>query len=306
MIGGIDIGGTKTIVAIADDNKEILCKEQFLTPKDTPDNFLRECAKRLSLCAVQVGVKFTDLRGIGLSLPGMVDDKEILLHAPFLGWRNVPATMIIRNLTGVQNVQCDCDVNACALAEAQQSGKKQFLWMTVSTGIGGAFVFDGKLYRGSHSLAGEIGHMKVEYEHPYPCTCGRSGCVEAHASGSAMTRLVVELCSKDSSYNQIYEIRNLPRTAAGCSALAEEGEERSLEICRIIGDYLGRAIANAVNLTDPGMVFIGGGMSKSFHLFIEHIRRRMENDCISHLNDTVVFTTELGYEAALMGALSLV
>lgn len=304
--GGIDVGGTKTICALAAENGEIIGRVQFATEKTSPETFFDGCAARMCELCADAGVDLSRLGGIGMSLPGMVNECGILLHAPFLDWHGVDVASLMRERTGIENIRCENDVNVCGFAEAKRSKYRNFLWVTVSTGIGGAVIVDGKVVCGGNSVAGEFGHVKVEYDTPLRCTCGQYGCAEAHASGSALTALVVEKCESDAEYSSIFDARGLSRDAAGCSVLAKEGEERSLQLFGIVGDYLGRAIAYGVNILNPECVYIGGGMSRSFELLYPHIRRRLGTDAVSIAADTPVLVTSLGYDAALIGAISLV
>ncbi len=305
--GALDVGGTKTICSVADDSYHILIKEQFPTVRSDPEVFFASLSEKLGEQCRKLGITFADLGGIGVTLPGMTDENGILLLAPFLKWRNVDVASIIGKHTGVEHVRCACDVNACALAEYRLGGgtERDFLWITVSTGIGGAFILDGKLLYGVNAVAGEIGHTKVEYHHPARCSCGGLGCAEAHASGTALTREVLFACEKDSELNALFEERGLSKDAAGASVLAGEGNAECLALFDLVGDYLGRAIANAVNLTDVGCVYIGGGMSRSFDLLLPSIRRRLGSDAIEYVRNVKILPTALGYEAALLGAVTL-
>lgn len=307
FIGGIDIGGTKVMCAIADRNKNIIKKVTFQSVKDEPLPFLQNCVNHLADCAEQLGLKVNDLEGIGVTLPGMVDNRGILLFAPFLKWENIDVTSILKDITGVKNIRCDCDVNACAIAEAKIADCDNLLWITVSTGIGGAFIADGKIFTGYNFIAGEIGHTKVEYEKPRVCSCSQKGCAEAHASGTAVTKIVQELCSENPEFNALFEKEGISRDAKGCAVLANKGEPLAIQIFDTAGDYLGRAIANAVNIVNPKVVYIGGGMgANSFSLLEKAIRKRLNSDAVAISKDIPVLCSKIGYEAALVGALNLI
>lgn len=306
-IGGIDIGGTKVICAVADVNKKILSKVTFESQKDKPETFFQKCIDKLAECCDNINIEIKNLYGIGVTLPGMVDNNGVLLFAPFLGWHNVDAKAILQRLSGIDNIKCDCDVNACALAEAKAADCGSLLWLTVSTGIGGAFIEDNQIFKGYNFIAGEIGHTKVEYDKPRVCSCGQYGCAEAHASGTAVGKMVKEACENDSSFNAAFESHNLSKDAKGCAALARMGNEKALEIFDTAGDYLGRAVANAVNIINPSAVYIGGGMgANSFDLLSGAIRKRLLSDAVEFSKDIPVYPSKLGYEAALIGALSLI
>lgn len=306
-IGGIDIGGTKIMCAVATEQKEILCKLTFETQRDEPEPFFQKCVDKLKECCNNINVDFRSLKGIGVTLPGMVDNNGVLLFAPFLQWHNVEAASILKRLTGIDNIRCDCDVNACAIAEAKAANCSSLLWITVSTGIGGAFIENGEIFKGYNFIAGEIGHTKVEYDKPRVCSCGQKGCAEAHASGTAVTKAVKQQCSLDKAFDNAFQSQNLTRDAKGCAALAKMGNEKALEIFDTAGDYLGRAVANAVNIINPSAVYIGGGMgANSFDLLEEAIRKRLLSDAVEFSKNIPVYPSKLGYEAALMGALSLI
>lgn len=306
-IGGIDIGGTKIICAVATKQKEILAKTTFETKRDEPEKFFKNCIDKLKECCDNINVDFQSLEGIGVTLPGMVDNNGVLLFAPFLQWRNVDAAAILKKLSGIDNIKCDCDVNACAVAEAKAAKCDSLLWITVSTGIGGAFIENGKIFKGHNFIAGEIGHTKVEYNKPKVCSCGQKGCAEAHASGTAVTNAVKEKCSLSKAFDNAFEKQGLTRDAKGCAALARTGDETAIEIFTTAADYLGRAVANAVNVINPSAVYIGGGMgANSFDLIEKGIRRRLLSDAVEFSKNIPVYPSKLGYEAALMGALSLI
>uniref|UniRef100_UPI003A854159 ROK family protein n=5 Tax=Oscillospiraceae TaxID=216572 RepID=UPI003A854159 len=198
-IGAIDIGGSKTIAGIVNENGELLIEKQIVTEKSDCAAHFNRCAALLLEAAAEYGVPAQALEGVGVSLPGMVDHSHsVLLLAPGAGWRDFPAAEFLREALGIRALWCENDVNNCARAELRFAGAPEnFLWITVSTGIGGAVVADGRVLLGCNSLAGELGHCKVEFEHPLPCPCGSRGCLEAHASGAALSRRFALLLAED-------------------------------------------------------------------------------------------------------------
>ncbi len=323
FIGALDIGGTKTIASVAEytekggfiKNLDIIGRRTF--PTGSPERSFRgvaaECARIISGILKERGMCASVIEAVGISAPGMVDAKGKLIFSPVTGWRNVDVCNIFRTVwseaSGIDAaelpVRTDCDVNACALAEGLSSGSSDMIWVTVSTGIGGAYVAGGKVYAGYHSIAGEIGHTKVEYTAPKECSCGQYGCAEAHASGTAVGKTAAEAAASDKAWDDIFKSRKLLYTAESCSILAREGDSTSIRILNKAGDYLGRALANAVNLLDPAVIYIGGGMSRSFDLMERSIRRRLESDALFMHRDIPVLPTALGYDASLLGAFAL-
>jgi len=310
FVGAFDIGGTKTIVALADETGRIYEKKQF--PTDTRDcrahmetccGLFREFMKNQGLDASQIG-------GIGVNLPGPVDrEKGILIRAVYAGWNNVPVKEWISQMLGIGHIVCENDVNSCAMGELKFGlGKKygSFGWMTVSTGVGGAVVCDGKLIRGAHGYAGEFGHIKVEYTDPRACPCGEFGCLEAQGSGTALNRLIAEQVQEDPEFRAAFEELGEAPSGASCAKLARSGNNTALALFDQVGQYLGRGIACYTNILDPDVVFIGGGVSASLDLLMPGIRSAIEAYTFAQMKDVEVLATALGYEAALMGAIAIV
>ena len=183
-IGAIDMGGSKTIVAILNEKFEILVSERFEGhEKDWRVHFDRT-VDLLKACATRLNSTMKDLVALGVVPPGMVRDERYLLLAPATGWRDLDMIEEYRKRTGFDIIATDCDVNASAIAEADVSGEQDFLWFNVSNGIGAAIIMNGDNMPGANGVSGELGHVKVEYDHPRPCPCGQMGCCEAHDGGA--------------------------------------------------------------------------------------------------------------------------
>lgn len=309
-IGSIDIGQTKTIVAIINECGEILCKETFATITKDCYVTLAHCCSLLSDLCRQLSCPVTSLQGIGVNVPGLYNPRtEMLLKAPFASWENVAVGQFFREKLKFDRLFVENDVKNCALGELYFGYGRQYenyIWVTVSTGIGGAIVQSGKLLRGYRNLAGEIGHVKVEYQQGAQCSCGAFGCLEAYASGTAITRETLKAIQEDPKFQQEFETQGLPQDARGCSILAEQGNPRAVSIYEKAGDYLARGIAVAVNLLDPQVVILGGGVARSMDLLVPAIRRRFNDYGLEREADIPILQTALGYEAALIGTAALV
>lgn len=310
LIGSVDIGGTKTIVAITNRKGEILKRKTFAT-------ILSECSQTFDLCCQYMRqfleedcLTINDLYGIGINVPGMYDaEKEILIKAPFASWENIKVKEYFQKKLAFNDIFVENDVKNCALGEKYFGhGKKyqNYMWITVSTGIGGAIVQNGQIIRGNNNLAGEIGHVKVEYTKPKKCTCGERGCLEAYASGTAIARSVQERIKRNAAFGREFEKHGLQADAKGCAALAEIGIEEARGIYEGMGDYLARGIAAAINLLNPQVVILGGGVAKSIDLLLPLIHMNIHNYIVEGLVETPIIQTALGYEAALLGATALV
>ncbi len=307
-VAAFDIGGTKTIVALADADGTLVDKRQF--PTDTRDclTHLDTCCEIFRAMLAENGCPLNRVEGLGVNLPGLVDRGQgTLIKAVYAGWYDVPVGPYLRDKLGIPRVVCENDVNSCAMGELRFGlGReyRSFGWMTVSTGVGGAVVCDGKLIRGARGNAGEFGHLKVEYEHPRRCPCGERGCLEAQGSGTALNAIIEEQATGDRAFAAAFGDGVRP-SAPACAALAREGNKTAQEIFVRLGRYLGRGIAHYINILDPEAVIIGGGVSASLDLLMPGIRAALESDVFSPMQHVKILPTALGYEAALMGAISL-
>ena len=291
LIGAIDGGGTKVLTAVMTETGKVLARRQASVPTADYAAYFARCAEMLGACAAEVGVRLEDLEGVGASLPAMTDGRDRVLGSPSAGWGafSVRPLLVPALGMGTDRVFIENDVNACAMAEMRFAhGGGDFIWMTVSTGIGGAVVANGRLVRGAGFCAGEIGHVKVEFEHPRLCGCGGRGCLEAHASGTAIGRQAAEA--------------GLEADAKQCAELAAQGNPAAVAVLARAGRHMGRALAMTANVLNPERVYIGGGVAHSLELLLPSIREEFERGVLPQCRNVVIEQTRLGYEAALFGA----
>ena len=310
LYGALDIGGTKTIAALIDEDGRIAAQERFPSHTQNSLQHLELCIEAMERLLDAAGISPATLPGIGVTLPGIVDVREgVLIRAPFARWENLPVAAILSEKLGTAHIVCENDVNACALGELRFGlGRKyiDFVWMTVSTGVGGDCVSDGKLIRGARGFAGELGHLKVEYEHPALCPCGQRGCLEAHGSGTALNRLISCQAEQDGAFAAAFAEKNMPVNAVSCAQLAKAGHLTAQLMFDRNGMYLGRGMAYCINILNPQAVIVGGGVAASLDLMMDSIRREIRANVFSSMQDVEVLATPLGYEAALLGAAALV
>jgi glucokinase len=306
-LGAIDIGGSKTMVGIVGSDGSILCKRHFATCTADCDTHLLDCYVRFNECLTEICLAVNDLEGIGVNMPGMVDASTgVLLQAPFAGWFDVDVKGYFSRMFGTEKIRVENDVNSCAVGELIFGNAcDNFLWVTVSTGIGGAVIIDRELVYGYNSCAGEIGHVKVEFEHPAQCSCGQWGCAEAHGSGTAITRMFSEKARNDKDLSELLASKNLPADAKSCSFLAKEGQPTAIEVYETAGKYIGRALSYAANLLNPNMIYIGGGVSDSLDLLLPTLQEEFIRATVKQNSGIEILKTALAYDAALMGAAAL-
>ena len=268
----IDIGGTKIAVGIVDTHGTVHAKSSAKTPRGDPGAVV-SLARAL---AAEAGFEAGGADAVGVALPGVVDEAgETLVHSPSSGWDNVPFTRLFREAFGLP-VAAANDVNACALAEAvfgSGKGYDPFLWVTVSTGIGGALYCGGKVLHGAHGMAGEIGHMVVRPGGAC-CACGNRGCLEAEAAGPAWARKAASFMVTS---DMAAPPAAVPRTAdayADAKAVADgarAGDSVCLAVVDDVADALASGIGSAITLVDPRAVFLGGGVAGAADLLIPRL-----------------------------------
>ena len=292
-IFAVDIGGSKLICAVLLQNGEILDTYRIDYPKNyTLDDivgYIRDGFLKLK----DYGCEYC-----GVAIPGLCDaEKGVWLYSPFSGIGNVAITQIISEMTGLPTF-ADNDVNISALAEKYYGvcrDVSDFIWITVSNGIGGGVFLNNKLYRGQNLSAGEIGHFIVEEENGRKCGCGNTGCLEAMASGASIGAIYCERSGKQGL------------GAKEVDALARTGDMEAQKVWQEAGWYIGKAASFAVNLLGIDTVVLGGGAAEGFDLLEESIHKALDRFVFKSANKKVnVVHSGPGRFAALMGCAALV
>ena len=247
------------------------------------------------------------VRAIGMAAPGPTNPRRGIIYAApnIKGWENLPLAQIVQDRFKVPTLLGN-DANMAALGEwkfGAGRGYQHVLYITISTGIGGGVIEDGRLLLGCQGLAAEIGHVTVLPDGPL-CGCGQRGHLEALASGTAIARYVAEQLA--SGVPSLLSEQPNP-TARDVSLAAENGDPLAKSALARAGTYLGHAIADYLHLYNPQVIILGGGVSRSGALLIEPLRASLADRVISpeYLHGLVITTAELGDEAGLMGALAL-
>lgn len=278
---GVDLGGTKVLSGVVDRDYKVLATAKRATKGETGvDAVVERIAKTVRDAVREAGMDFGDIAGVCSAAPGALNPEDgIVRLAPNIeGWEDVPfAKLLSDQLSGVP-VFIENDANLGALGEltlGAAQGVKNMVGIFVGTGIGGGIVLDGKIWRGSHMTAGEIGHMVVLAEGPV-CGCGNRGCLESVASRTAIERdirlglrtgrqsMMPELMKKDSR----------ERLTSGIIAQAYQARDPLVyEVITRAQHYLGIFIGSVINFIDPDMVVIGGGVAEALgEAYVEPVR----------------------------------
>ena len=295
----IDIGGSQFRTALAAVSKTGV---QFDTA--SPRTLTPDCTKETLFAMLEESIAESAPCGsyerIGITIPGLADPETgMWIYACFSGIRNVPIAKILSEKYGNKPVFIDNDVNACAYAERKFGickDTKDFLWITVSNGIGGGLILDGEIYRGHFGNAGEIGHFNVTEENGFRCGCGNYGCLEAEAAGPGIARRYAALTKQES----------LALSAREVAERARAGDETATSVFDTTGRLIGKAASYAVNLLNLEKVVIGGGVSNSFDLLFPSMDTTFREKIFRDANPKAVFAkTGLGLDAGLAGAVAL-
>ncbi|AKN33870.1 glucokinase [Clostridium carboxidivorans P7] len=303
---GIDLGGTKISGAIADFNGDIISK--YIIPTNSHEGekvVLERITTVIEKVIEESKVDKDKILAIGIGSPGPLDAKKgIILTTPNLPFKNFNIVKPLEDKFNIP-VHLDNDANAAAIGEyvfGAGQGTNNMVFITVSTGIGGGAILNGKIYRGNTCNALEIGHTTIEKDGP-KCNCGNYGCAEALASGTAIGRSAKEAVERGektslSSYEKI--------TAYEVFKEAEKGDAAAQKVRDKALNYLGICVANVIASFDPEMVIIGGGVSKGGNIVFQKVKEVVSKRCFKAMSEnTKIVPAALGTDAGVIGAVAL-
>lgn len=303
---GIDLGGTKISCALADLEGQVI--SQNTVPTNAQEGEI-PVLNRIIQCVQTVlnngDITIDKVRAIGIGSPGPLDAKAgVIITTPNLPFKNFNLVSPLKEKFGVP-VYLDNDANVAAIGEfmfGAAKGTENMVYFTVSTGVGGGAVLNGKVYRGNTSNALEIGHMTVLPDGPR-CNCGNIGCLEAVASGTAIGKRGKEAVeSKVETSLRNYE--NV--TSYEVFKEAKAGDKVAQDIVDSCLNYLGIGVANAIAIFDPEMVIIGGGVSKVGSVVFDKVQEVVNKRCFKSMADACkILPAGLGTDAGVIGAVAL-
>jgi glucokinase len=286
FIIGVDLGGTNIVVGAMpeDGSREIAVRSEPTHAQrgaeGVVDRIVALITRTISDVIASEKAQATDFLGIGVGAPGPLDrEKGIVVIAPNLGWHDVPLRDAIFERIRLP-VTLDNDANCATVGEwwrGAAKGARNVIGVTIGTGIGGGVILDGKLYHGSSDVAGEIGHTTIDSTGRY-CRCGNYGCLEAYASGPAIAQRAREALERDeaSALRKMVNGDLEAITAATVYEGANQGDALALEIVRDTARFLGTGIANLLNILNPDVVVITGGVTKAGERLFEPLRAEVK------------------------------
>lgn len=308
---GVDLGGTKINTGIIDESGKIILSIKVPTlAKEGPYPVIERIKKSIYDVLIEANMKLEDIKGIGIISPGPIDSEKGLVVNPsnLPGWDHIPIVKLLKEEFKLP-VMLDNDANAAALAEymfGSGRGLKNFVYITVSTGIGGGIIINGKLYRGTNSNAGEVGHMTINYNGP-KCNCGNFGCFETYASGTAIARYAKKAVF-DNRTTLIKELAGENEiTAQHVFEAAIKEDPVAIELIDEEAFYLGVGISNIIAFANPERIALGGGVSKQWDMFYSRMMETINERSLKSMIDVCqIVKSELKDDIGILGAAAII
>ncbi|GAA3877080.1 ROK family protein [Saccharothrix violaceirubra] len=301
---GLDVGGTSVRAGVVTGDGEVLDTVRAATPGGVAALEDAICGAIADLAARH------PVTAVGLAVAGFVAaDRRTVLFAPHLAWRRAPVAERVARRVGLP-VVLEHDANAAAFAEYRfgaARGARVAVLVALGTGIGGALLVDGVLFRGAHGVAPELGHLRLVPD-GRPCPCGRAGCWERYCSGTALATTAVELLARypGSSTVLAREVVGNGRVVTGrrVAGAARDGDPVARRALADLARWLGDGLALVADVYDPEVVVVGGGVSESAPLFLDDARERYASVMTGagHRPPARIRTAQLGDDAGLVGA----
>jgi glucokinase len=301
---GIDIGGTSIRAAVVDERGQIVDTARAQTPATAWA--LEKCLDHM----VDRLRSRSEVVAVGLAIAGfLTPDRSVVRFAPHLPWRETAVAAEMSRRTGLP-VSCEHDANAAAIAERRfgaAAGGHNTIVLAIGTGIGVGFLLDGEIYRGSHGVAPELGHLQVVVD-GRPCSCGKRGCWERYCSGTALVDNVVEIVADGRVPTSALarEIAEDPGSLTGrrVAAAAHDGDPVAVAAFADFARWLGQGMAMIADIFDPDLIVLAGGVGAAGGLFLDEAREHYGAMVTGsgHRRLARIRSTQLGEAAGMIGA----
>ena len=308
---GVDLGGTNIAIGIVDQSYRIIAKGKVPTQKERHcDEIIKDMAGLCSKLVGEAGLSFDDIAFVGIAAPGSVDPANgEVKYANNINMFHYPIAERLMSHIPVKKVYLENDANAAALAEAKAGAGKGYddvIMITLGTGVGGGIVLGGKLYSGFNYAGAELGHTVIEYN-GRPCTCGRRGCWEAYSSATALIDFTKEKMQKAKGSVMWSLCDNGTGKVSGRTAFqaARAGDAAGQEVVDTYINYLACGITNMINIFQPQVLCIGGGVCGEGDYLLDPLKRIVDREQYgsdAHDDKTVLKIAELGNDAGIIGA----
>lgn len=302
---GIDLGGT--FIKFGFFRGEKLIKSwKVPTEEKNIEHVFEKIACEVNKLCEQEKLRVEELDGIGMGIPGSVNNKGIVISAPNLGWSMVDVYKEIRQRLDVPVLIAN-DANVAALGEQYfgiGKGCDSLVFVTLGTGVGGGVIVNQRLVPGAFGGGGELGHMLVCDTETQACACGNYGCLEQYASATGITRMAERFLEETKQFSVLRGQDKI--TAKEIFDAVKEKDALAIEVAEVFGKTLGRALALAACVVDPQMFVIGGGVSAAGEVLLEYITKYYKRYAFLPSKKTPFCLASLGNDAGIYGAARLV
>lgn len=303
---GVDLGGTTVKIAYFDETGNMLDKWEIPTVKENDGKqILPDIAAAVLEHMEKTGAGKENILGIGIGVPGPVNDEGVVNRCVNLGWGVFNIHEDLGKLTGLRVVAGN-DANVAALGESWKGGGQgaaNMVMATLGTGVGGGIILGGKALNGVHGSGGEIGHMVLNREETEVCGCGKKGCAEQYCSATGVVRVAkryLAACDMPSSLRTVEAM-----TCKDVFDAAKDGDQAAMTILEQVYAYLGEFLANICNVVDPEVVVLGGGVSKAGQPLVDGAKRYFDKWVFHGAKDVRFALATLGNDAGAYGAFKL-
>ena len=302
---GVDIGGTTIKLGLFTTAGKLV--EKFAIPTKSGEQLLPSVAKAIIDKLAEIGLTTNDLHGVGVGVPGPVNEDGVVLIGVNIGWLEPVA--VESDLSALLNgtvIYVTNDANIAAVGEMWQGAAKgvnSAIMFTLGTGVGGGVIVNGEVINGCNGSGGEIGHLVAVTEGGAQCGCGKTGCLETVTSATGIVRMAKELLTTSDTSSSLRSLATVE--AKDVFDAAKTGDELALAVVDRVGFYLGLAAANLAATTNPEVFIFGGGVSYAGAILLDAIRKYYGQFAFSSVKETPFVLASLGNDAGIIGGASL-
>lgn len=303
---GIDLGGTNIVAGVVNENYEIISKAK--TPTNRPrsaEEICKDMAKMALEAVEKAGLKVSDIQSVGVGAPGSVNsDTGVISYSNNLDFHNAPVADYIREAIDLP-VYVENDANAAAYGEfvaGSAKGTKDAVCITLGTGVGGGIIIGGKIYSGFNYAGAELGHTVIEVD-GVQCSCGRKGCFEVYSSATGLIRMTKEAMAADPD-SKMHEMMGDHVSGRLAFEAMRAGDATAKSVVDKYIKYLAAGIANTINIFQPEVLCIGGGVCNEGDALLVPLKELISKEIYTRASEdnTKIVIASLGNDAGIIGA----
>ena len=304
---GVDIGGTTIKMGLFDTAGEMLDKWEIPTrTEENGVNILPDIATQIDAKLMEKSISKEDVEGVGVGVPGPVDDDGTVFKCVNLGWGVFNVQIELNRLTGLK-VKVGNDANVAALGEMWQGGGKGYknlVVVTLGTGVGGGVIVHEKIVSGSNGAGGEIGHININEKEKEACGCGNHGCLEQYASATGIVRTTRNYLKEHPDAKTVLNAEKL--TAKDIFDAAKNGDEIADKMVDKTAKILGRGLSQLACVVNPQVFVIGGGVSKAGAFLVDRVQKYYREYAFHAARETYFKLADLGNDAGMYGCVRMI